>query len=1359
MKLKIIVLALTLLLPLILAVWNRKSCGSQEKRYRQVLMPWAALVYMIACCVLFEKLEMFVAWLLDRPYLASVKTWITTGSGLSFGLILYSVYLLNIAVLLGYVVLKNSSRGFAWLFDKLFALIMKLLGKGREKEEKIGDIPADYENLKGPKRLYWGYINIFYTIEEGSGKVRSRYVTIGHVFRYAANIIIGLYLLALLFFQLPLMLGLPVSWIRVMNNIIGDLYLWPPISLILLKEIAYYLGGKQEEYVPLEDKIICSEPETKHEADYAKLTEHYHQQFPERYLDSFHAPNYPVSLRPVEPENDLAKAILERLQAEKKEANHEISEAVIQCITDLPARHNAVIDSVLSAEFGYALLLYLNVLLSRGENVLVLCEDESTCDEIRDYIIAKLTQINLFAPVWIVRSVKDAYRSGDCDVLVLTPQVVLDDKVTSAQKRFFDHLTTVMMVNTSRIVAEMGNLLTVVSNSLAQERNPLQYICLCNGIPGELRITLERLISPGREFKPYECFRSDESTQLVLWNYEGRSKDEKVQAQNNLFGTAMDHVYLGVLLPLACVGVKYGVNQLSIMGKNIPAQQLVNALTADFSQMQRYFDAELLATDLTEKLHFNHIGADNPFIIALDETYNLPMTMRNFCRHIGNQTSMVHIVSKPYMLRDYFAAHAEGYLIDRKKAEMFSPFLSDSRKVLAIKLISEAATASGLAEERLLFHMRSLVQQTLQLYDALKLCLQIASNGDGDYNIENEFAVSTVCTFDEGKNEYVYRRVVHLKEKQLLDRLIGDIHPAKVHVDAEEISLSIGRKDVYRYYLPDQAMVVGNHMYYIASIDAQQGIVFTDRKIENLDLPLDYYQHRTYDLQFSASRTEHEVSVDMRSSKVKEYAALKYSAALYHNVKMQVDTLGYFAPHPSAPRLDLTDKTCYRSVSAATRNDARRKKENTSVLSLRFDGIAKGMADKVSFTLAALLSELMKTYFPYNWPCIAVVPVLHSEKFFDDGSMMSENLSAVYPQVRVEGKLENSADTAEVLIIEDSESDTGILDTLYRNRQTPMRTTFSLLLDFIKWHNSYEATGNILGDYLCFGGDKVPDEFNLPYVQQMLQQMEVVNPSGIVWVSNAADSDYCYFCGKGLHLSEYVEILGDDGKRDRKVCVPCSKRLLHKRKDLAPLYQRTRKYLHDEFGVTLSKRLKIKFVSASTISKQFKKNKVKGRVIGLAQKLTRTVWVETMSPEEHILSTLVHELTHFWQFDHIKMDDTVAVEGHASYVEVQFMKAEGFKRRAAILHEGLMSRTDDEYGQGYAKLVEIMKKRPDDNTFTYMLETYGKKQNAAPGAGGTKPPAPAAPQDPQPIKPPPGGPVEIIQSTGVEIGEESVDGV
>lgn len=1303
MSVEIIVIAAVLLLPVLLvcliAALNRKK----QYRYEQALTPWLALLYAVLCCVFFRQLYDFAVSLSSQPAVAQAIAWLNTKSSWLMGTDLFVIYVLNMLLFGGFFALKAVTGALGGVIGGLGRCIRRLFSRQPVQAHQL----PDYASLGFFGRLHWGYINLFYHIDQGSGTVRSRVLPVGKVFRYGANILACVYLACLCFCLLPLMNQygwFPYAWVQ---QALVYVYVWPAISLVLLKEIAYYLDGMPLQHLGDEALISCSSPEKMERADYSQLAEHYEKQFPERFVASLHAPVFPVDERPAEPKSDLARAILQRLKEEQLSTNTQISQSVMDCVTALPERENALIDSVLSAEMGDCLMLYLNVLLARGENLLVLCEDEDACNEVRDYVTEKLAKINLFAPVWIVKSVGEAYAVGDCDVLVLTPQAVMNSHVQHARSSFFRHLTTVLMVNGSRLVSEMGGLLTVVSGYLAREKaQPIQYICLCNGISGELRTTLEQVLSPGRAFRPYECFKSNESNRILLWNYEAASGAANPRAQQNLFHEAMDHAYLGVMAPLAFVGAQKGVNSISLMGKEVPSRELISVLQASFSQMRQYFGSQLTLNELTDRLAFNRIDAANPFVVALDETFNLPMVLRNYCRQMGRETSMVHIVSKPYMLRDYFSAHAAAYLKDRKKAEMFAPILTDTRKMLAIKLIADAAAPGGVEEEKMVSCMRSIEGNVKTLHEALEECYRIVCNGVPGRDVDEVFSVSAENVYAPEKNAFVRRRMVHLTDNALFERVVGDIHPATVQLHDKTVSLGIGRRDVYRYHLPDQAMIVDGSMYYIDAIDAANGQIVCGRKISAMDLPTDYYQHRQYRVDLRGDEAVG-TFVDMRSSKVEKHITSGYTTTLYRKAQMSVETKGFFAPAASSGILDLTDRTCYRALPEKVQQEAFRSKNNASVLSVCFHGVDAGAADSLAYTMAVLLGELMKTYFPYNWPCIAVCPVLHTDEL-RRGSMLRENMAALYPQVEAVQAQPLAADAAQILIIEDSENDTGILEALCRNRITPLSSAFSLLLDYLKWRKTGSPNANIPDRYLHFGSGSVPDVLQLDMAAQMLQQLETVHPSGIVWVSDNMDSTVCYFCHKNLYLTDYVQLLGDDGKRDRVVCKACAQRLLSKKEELAPLYKRTKEYLKNTWGAELPKGLKVKFVSASTIKKQFRRNQTRGRVIGLAQKLSKTVWVETLSPEEHILSTLVHELTHHWQFVNIKTNDLVAMEGHASYMEVQFLRAEGYEYLARRTHENLLSRTDDEYGQGYVALTEAMKTRTDKNPFTYMLETHGK---------------------------------------------------
>ena len=1319
MIVKLAVLAGTVLAPLVLVMMIAKASRKREERYRQWERPLIGLAFTVVCCVFFSRLSWAVDWLLSQPFMAAVSQWIqqVCSASLIYGAKLYSAFILNVGVLIGYLLFKYGYWGAFSLGRLILRFFRWLFSRPEEQQKKKGEkltdqqLPQDLKKLKGPARWYWELLNLFYHIDDRSGLVRSHWLAVCKAGLIGLSLVGAVYLLLLAFAQLPILASFSWYPYGLMSQCMDSCYLWPAISAVGALEFLLFLHGK-EQYDRFQPLQAAKEPQQEAPVDYSPLQDWFRQQFPDRYIASLKVLNYPSRQEEVSPKTELAQHIYDRLIDWSKENKRGLNKAMLDCVANLANGENTLIDAQFSGCFSECLLLYMNGLLARGENLLILCRDEESCRELQRYVIKTLGRINGLMPVWIVRSVQEAYEHGDCDVLVLPPDALLDDAVKNAQQAFFRGLTTVLIVDVSRLLAEMGTLLMAVASQLRADagREP-QYIALCDGIPGEMRITLEQTLSPGREFRAYECFSSNETTRIMLWNYEPCGEGRVITAQSQLFHQAMDRVYLGVAVPLACAALKKDVESVCVMGGRIPSAQLLDSMRLHFSQMSAFFGFSLSSDALPARLLFRELSCSNPFVVVLDDLYNLPMTIRNNCRYIGRDCAMIHIVSKPYLLRDYFMAHAADYLLDKSKMEMFASFLRDSAKTAVRSLILEASQNRWVSEERIMAVLRGMGLAPASLRDALETCYAIVCNGEKPQAIENAFAVRNQSSFRRADNTFVYQRYVTLKDASLLSRLTGEIMPALLRIGGEEIRLGIPGSDIYRYYLPDQAIVVNGHMYYIDGMDGQQGVLHAGQKVESLALAVDYFQHRRYSLKTDRMRSERRVRQEIHLGASAERYAEQYEVELLRGVEIGVETLGYLAPHPSYPRLDLTSRAGYHALNEQVQADARRTLSNGSAIALRFMGVEAQKADALAVTMAVLLSELMKTLFPYNWPCIAVCPVLRGPVNDAGEDVPFQHLAMVYSQVSCPQSWPMPQDTAEILIIEDSRKDLGVLDTLFRNRQQPMSAALSMLLDYLEWQHAFEPKegDNIRNDYLQFGGDTVPGYFDLRFAEGVLRQLEVTHPISAT-EDPSIKSNLCYFCRRNLLVTDFIVLRDEYGKLDRKVCTDCAKRLINDDKELMKLFEQAKAYLHDTFHVSLPKETHAKFASAAAIRKQLDRNRRHGRVIGLAQSLTKTVWAERNSPKEYILSTLIHELTHIWQFTSIQCDDLKAKEGHASLMEVRYLHDLGYTQLEQRMDADLRARTNDEYGAGYVALTEAMKNRPDGDPFAYMLETYPKKK-------------------------------------------------
>lgn len=187
---------------------------------------------------------------------------------------------------------------------------------------------------------------------------------------------------------------------------------------------------------------------------------------------------------------------------------------------------------------------------------------------------------------------------------------------------------------------------------------------------------------------------------------------------------------------------------------------------------------------------------------------------------------------------------------------------------------------------------------------------------------------------------------------------------------------------------------------------------------------------------------------------------------------------------------------------------------------------------------------------------------------------------------------------------------------------------------------------------------------------------------------------YCDFCSAVIEGAEY-EILDSGLER----CMQCSKTALRTQEQFVRLFKRARQDMEIFFGIILGNiPVKVRMVSAKKIS-QYTKVKLiptpgfDSRVLGFAlrDKDGFALYIENGSPKISAMSTIVHELTHIWQYKN--WNDKVLskkygsknllmlYEGMAEWAEVQYMyyiNEIGYGKRMQIRE----LKRDDIYGIG-----------------------------------------------------------------------------
>ena len=254
------------------------------------------------------------------------------------------------------------------------------------------------------------------------------------------------------------------------------------------------------------------------------------------------------------------------------------------------------------------------------------------------------------------------------------------------------------------------------------------------------------------------------------------------------------------------------------------------------------------------------------------------------------------------------------------------------------------------------------------------------------------------------------------------------------------------------------------------------------------------------------------------------------------------------------------------------------------------------------------------------------------------------------------------------------------------------------------YHESY---------YLLYGGKTLPESvrtretldflLKLGYGNNFLEQARLgKNEAERIEQSfdpNRAGARFCDFCGAELTGTEY-EVLADGRER----CIACGRTAIKSEAEFRELYETVARNMRTFYGVLINDPINIKMVNSKKLHRRLGKTfvptgKADGRVLGVAikDKDGYSILIENGSPRIKATMTMVHELTHIWQYVNWdakaikkmygKADNLLIYEGMSKWSEIQYAYLIG----EAVIgkREEIITRMrQDEYGFGFIKYAD-----------------------------------------------------------------------
>lgn len=345
-------------------------------------------------------------------------------------------------------------------------------------------------------------------------------------------------------------------------------------------------------------------------------------------------------------------------------------------------------------------------------------------------------------------------------------------------------------------------------------------------------------------------------------------------------------------------------------------------------------------------------------------------------------------------------------------------------------------------------------------------------------------------------------------------------------------------------------------------------------------------------------------------------------------------------------------------------------------------------------------------------------------------------------------------DSEAVWIFEDSHADLGIVGAC-RDR---IEWILNLCLDHLVWSQD-EAGGvddaqncelnhrRLTQDFMAYGREAADAAFDFKGLRDVLENVGIFSAreritthrhleldrlrrrqgdaSGGYEAGPSSGDMSCDFCG--VPISTQGERLPDGRHR----CKDCSETAIDTLSEAQQICERVLQEFPEAFGRRLDVPVSIVFASAHDIAARngttfLPTSAFDARAIGIACAEADgryTIMIESGQRMAHFSMTLVHELTHVWQYvwsDIAQLNEQpghlIITEGHASWAECRYARYKAAQastraeskrwEEAASRQASQLEQRSDEYGQGYRRFLQLVGAEGD--AFGWLAGQYPK---------------------------------------------------
>ena len=966
-------------------------------------------------------------------------------------------------------------------------------------------------------------------------------------------------------------------------------------------------------------------------------------------------------------------------------------------------------------------------------------------------------------PIWRLckvsgeHSVVEEAMVDDCNVLITSLSYLCSTRFENEHSRFITLVDAVVFtealdtLNTfNRQMAVLNTRLKHITkkNALAAKNSnksdmfrvkyasrQVRYICFDDSRTPGLDKVLKNMLSV--DFDSVDAMRYSPKAIVRCYNYEGQPGEDGRITCPQFFNSEEE---VGAVMNMAVLCLAKGASSVTVFAEDlVPYENYAETVTANMGQISIKADGSNIRLN---KQYYNPDAYS--VIIAMDAGDNLPAALRRYLSMVSDKPSLIMVFSRPYLLRDYYLANINA-LWGGSQVERI-PVEEGTKRDIAQKILIRA-NAEGISRKEILkivsdakFMGTFADVPEMDTYIAnqdvdaiLKLVLEIYGETiTNRLQLYNYFEYISSRSFDES-GKYNSETKIVLRRRGRLFEMLNGRDMVMMTTGEEDRILPMPGSRLTQNYIAGQNILYNGSIYHIQRIDSAAKRLYARLAVGGKnDEAYRYLQDRHYRLEATPEKivpvfpTKHVVM----KAKDGDVAVSDVYVSVFRT-PMEVLTNGYYEIDPRTlaanagkdeyhsicdPGNDMLAKQTYRRYGSFTNptystetvlqsTHLTATEKGAMVMSLRMCGEFGSDVNKTMLLAAAMLNELLKSMFPSVADAIAVCPVLRGEMEGEDAQAVCSR----QPQVTVLGESEVIGNTGfNLLIIEDSASDLGVVSVLMSAGDDILKTLFTPIFKYLSWYANAEQKSG----YLRYGMDHEPTCFDFAALQKL---SKLVGDTGhdvrFVNMETVVEHTVCAFCGKRYAKADEVITL-EDG---RKMCKACAENLVgNNKKVLKAHLDRARLFLESTYGITLGDDYEVCFESTVKIANTLKQNRnlvKRGADVPLRSYIDdkKKVHVEYSLPSVNLSELLVRELTHAWQLNNLPDMAEDLAEGHIALVAVQYLRFLN-ENALATVRTTYYESTTNLSGEGYRRLVRELLENPQyrNNPFYYLLGQTGQ---------------------------------------------------